>query len=58
MAPLGPLTSNRLTVRLDPERAARLEYYASLNPMKVRSYNQMMQKALSNSEMQMTKTPI
>ena len=46
MAPLGILTSNRLTVRLDPERAAQLEYYASQNPMSVRSYNQVMQKAL------------
>ena len=46
MAPLGTLTSNRLTVRLDPERAAQLEYYASQNPMSVRSYNQVLQEAL------------
>ena len=46
MAPLGPLTSNRLTVRLDPERAAQLEFYASQNPMTVRSYNQVLQEAL------------
>ena len=46
MAPLGPLTSNRLTVRLDPERAAQLEFYAIQNPMSVRSYNQVLQEAL------------
>ena len=43
MAPLGPLNSNRLTVRLDPERATQLEYYASQNAMTVRSYNQVLQ---------------
>lgn len=46
MAPLGPLTTNRLTVRLDPERAARLEYWATENPIKVKSYNQILQEAL------------
>jgi hypothetical protein len=46
MAPLGPLTANRLTVRLDPERAARLEYWASENPLKIKSYNQIIQEAL------------
>ena len=46
MAPLGPLTSNRLTVRLDPERAAQLEFYAIQNPMSVRSYNQVLQEAM------------
>ncbi|SVD50370.1 uncharacterized protein METZ01_LOCUS403224, partial [marine metagenome] len=46
MAPLGPLTTNRLTVRLDPERAARLEYWASENPIKIKSYNQLIQEAL------------
>ena len=46
MAPLGPLTTNRLTVRLDPERAARIEYWASENPLKIRSYNQLIQEAL------------
>ena len=46
MAPLGPLNSNRLTVRLDPERATQLEYYASQNAMTVRSYNQVLQEAL------------
>ena len=40
MAPLGPLTTNRLTVRLDPERAARIEYWATENPLKIKSYNQ------------------
>jgi len=29
-----------------PERAAQLEYYASQNPMSVRSYNQVLQEAL------------
>ena len=48
MAPLGNLTSNRLTVRLDPERAAQLEYYASQNPMSIRSYNQVLQEALDD----------
>ena len=46
MAPLGPLTTNRLTVRLDPERAARLEYWATENPIKIKSYNQLIQEAL------------
>ena len=46
MAPLGPLTTNRLTVRLDPERAARLEYWATENPIKGKSYNQILQEAL------------
>ena len=48
MAPLGPLTTNRLTVRLDPERAARLEYWATDedNAVKIKSYNQILQKAL------------
>ena len=46
MAPLGPLTTNRLTVRLDAERAARLEYWATENPIKVKSYNQILQEAL------------
>ena len=46
MAPLGPLTTNRLTVRLDPERAARIEYWASENPLKIKSYNQLIQEAL------------
>ena len=42
MAPLGPLTTNRLNVRLDPERAARIEYWATENPLKIKSYNQLM----------------
>ena len=46
MAPLGPLTTNRLTVRLDPERAARIEYWASENPLRIKSYNQLVQEAL------------
>ena len=46
MAPLGPLTTNRLTVRLDPERAARIEYWATENPLKIKSYNQLIQEAL------------
>ncbi|MAH17834.1 MAG: hypothetical protein CL960_05035 [Euryarchaeota archaeon] len=46
MAPLGPLNSNRLTVRLDAERATQLEFYATQNPMTVRSYNQVLQEAL------------
>ena len=46
MAPLGPLTTNRLTVRLDPERAARIEYWASENPLRIKSYNQLIQEAL------------
>ena len=46
MAPLGPLTTNRLTVRLDPERAARLEYWATENPINIKSYNQILQEAL------------
>ena len=46
MAPLGPLTTNRLTVRLDSERAARLEYWATENPLKIKSYNQLIQEAL------------
>ena len=48
MAPLGPLTTNRLTVRLDPERAARLEYWATDedNAVKIKSYNQILQNAL------------
>ena len=41
MAPLGPLTTNRLTVRLDPERAARIEYWATENPLQIKSYNQL-----------------
>ena len=44
--PLGPLTTNRLTVRLDPERAARIEYWASENPLRIKSYNQLVQEAL------------
>tara|TARA_B100000029_G_scaffold454136_1_gene480436 strand:+ start:99 stop:503 length:405 start_codon:yes stop_codon:yes gene_type:complete len=46
MAPLGPLTTNRLTVRLDSERAARLEYWAAENPINIKSYNQILQEAL------------
>ena len=46
MAPLGPLTTNRLTVRLDSERAARLEYWATENPINLKSYNQIIQEAL------------
>ena len=46
MAPLGPLTTNRLTVRLDPERAARIEYWAAENSLKIKSYNQLNQEAL------------
>ncbi len=46
MAPLGPLTTNRLTVRLDPERAARIEYWAAENSLKIKSYNQLIQEAL------------
>ena len=46
MAPLGPLTTNRLTVRLDPERAARIEYWATENPLQIKSYNQLIQEAL------------
>ena len=46
MAPLGPLTTNRVTVRLDPERAARIEYWATENPLKIKSYNQLIQEAL------------
>ena len=46
MAPLGPLTTNRLTVRLDPERAARIEYWATENPLKIKSYNQLIQEAV------------
>ena len=46
MAPLGPLTTNRLTVRLDPERAARIEYWATENPLKIKSYNQLIQESL------------
>ena len=48
MAPLGPLTTNSLTVRLDAERAARLEYWATENPIKVKSYNQILQEALDD----------
>ena len=47
MAPLGPLTTNRLTVRLDSERAARLEYWATENPLKIKSYNQLIQEAVA-----------
>ena len=46
MAPLGPLTTNRLPVRLAPERAARIEYWATENPLKIKSYNQLIQEAL------------
>ncbi len=57
MAPLGPLNSNRLTVRLDAERATQLEYYATQNPMTVRSYNQVLQEALDEFLERHTFTP-
>ena len=41
-----PLKSERLTVRLDSERLAKLEYWASENPLKAKSYNQIVQNAL------------
>ena len=58
MAPLGPLTTNRLTVRLDAERAARLEYWATENPIKVKSYNQILQEALDEYLELKKKSPI
>ena len=33
-------------MRLDPERAARIEYWATENPLKIKSYNQLIQEAL------------
>ncbi len=57
MAPLGPLTTNRLTVRLDPERAARIEYWASENPLRIKSYNQLVQEALDEYIDRNTPTP-
>ena len=33
-------------MRLDSDRAARLEYWASENPLKIKSYNQIIQEAL------------
>ena len=46
MNEIKPLKSERLTVRLDSERLTKLEYWASENPLKAKSYNQIVQTAL------------
>ena len=46
MGKIKSLKSGRLTVRLDPERLAKLEYWVAENPLKSKSYNQVVQMAL------------